>query len=112
VSVSLKHRAAWELIAKGTAEWCVLAEDDAIFRENSLEELLELVTTLPPDADYVDVAGGATLRPRIGNRQVNGRFFEIDPPRDRTAAVPLSGARSAPDCSPSVCRSAFRSTRR
>jgi GR25 family glycosyltransferase involved in LPS biosynthesis len=84
ISVFLKHRAVWEHIKYDNSEFCVIAEDDIIFKEDSLTVLLRLLQTLPSDADYVDIAGGCNLLPRIGNDIVNQSFFKVCPPRDRT----------------------------
>ena len=89
VSCLRKHRAAWEQIAQSSSEWCVLAEDDIIFRQNSLEYLIHLIEKAPQDAEYIDIAGGCGLVPRIGNAVVNGQFYRIDPPRDRTTCCSL-----------------------
>jgi GR25 family glycosyltransferase involved in LPS biosynthesis len=89
ISIFLKHRAAWQCIANGAAEWGLIAEDDILLQNGSLEYLLDLSTRLPDGFDYIDLAGGCGLLPRMGNPVVNEVFFAIDPPRDRTACCAL-----------------------
>ena len=89
VSVFLKHRSAWNKVATGTAPHAIIAEDDIIFMEHSVGYLQTLLDRLPNDFDYIDLAGGCGLLPRAGNKAVNDVFYEIDPPRDRTACCAL-----------------------
>lgn len=89
VSAFLKHRAAWQRLAEGDAEWGIIVEDDIIFHEDSLRYLLSLVRRLPAEFDYIDLVGGCGLLPRTGNQAVNDIFFEAVPPRERTACGAL-----------------------
>src|SRR5215469_11462290 len=74
VSLCLKHREAWARVAQSDSEYGIVAEDDIIFTERSLPYLSQLLTALPQDADYVDIAGGCGLTPRMGNKRINGFF--------------------------------------
>ncbi len=89
VSLFLKHRAAWEKIAKGSADWGIIAEDDIIFTQQSAAYLGEIVTRLPQNLDYVDLAGGGGFFPRRGNPLVNGNFYRVNPPGSRTTCCAL-----------------------
>jgi len=89
VSVFLKHRLAWQRIAEGEAEWGIVAEDDILLHDHSFKALADLPILLPPDADYVDLAGGCGMLPRMGNAVVNEVFFAIDPPNTRTVCCAL-----------------------
>ena len=89
ISIFLKHRAAWQRIANGSAEWGLIAEDDILLHERSLRYLLDMPSRLPEAFDYIDLAGGCGLFPRMGNPVVNEVFFAIDPPRDRTTCCAL-----------------------
>jgi hypothetical protein len=89
VSLFLKHRFAWQQIADGPDEWALVAEDDIVHFDYSLSYLMKIIDTLPTDSEYIDLAGGCGLFPRIGNRVVNKVFFEIEPGRDRTTCCAL-----------------------
>ncbi len=89
VSLVLKHRMAWERIAACESEYAIIAEDDVVLFDGSFDYLSRLLTMLPPDFDYIDLAGGVGLSPVRGDRLVNSYFFEIDPPRDRTSCCAL-----------------------
>ncbi len=95
VSLFLKHRAAWQSIADGDREFGLVAEDDIIFGPQSTQYLADLLRQLPADADYIDIAGGCNLRPRLGNAVVNLYFFDMRPPRDRTTCCALVSRRLA-----------------
>jgi hypothetical protein len=88
VSVFLKHRAAWEKIAISHAEWGIVAEDDIIFRPRSEAYLCELLSKLPSNFDYIDIAGGCGMLPRAGNL-ASGIFYRMDPPSTRTACCAI-----------------------
>lgn len=106
ISIYLKHRDAWRRIAEGSDEWAIIAEDDIIFNENSIEYLKNIANNLPSDFDYVDIAGGCGLFPRIGNRVVNKFFFDMEPPRDRTlcgALISKSFAKKLVELNTPVC---------
>lgn len=106
VSLCLKHREAWTRIAQSDSEYGIVAEDDIIFTERSLAYLSRLLTTLPQDADYVDIAGGCGLTPRVGNKCINGFFYEMQPPRDRTTRaiiVRRSFVRQLIELAPPLC---------
>jgi hypothetical protein len=106
LSVFLKHRAAWEKIAKGEVEWGIVAEDDIVFRPHSQAYLRELLANLPSDFDYIDIAGGCGMLPRANIAPVNGSFYRIDPPSTRTACCAIIARKFAarlitpapPDC--------------
>lgn len=106
VSVFLKHRAAWEKIAMGDEEWGIVAEDDVIFRPRSETYLCELLSNLPSNFDYIDIAGGCGMLPRVGNAPMNGSFYRMDPPSTRTACCAIVARKFAarlvtpvpPDC--------------
>jgi hypothetical protein len=89
VSLFLKHRIAWKKIVEGDQDFAIIAEDDLIVHKHSLSYLSKLLTILPHDFDYIDIAGGLSLSPRVGNRLVNEYFFEIDPPRPRTTCCAI-----------------------
>jgi hypothetical protein len=89
VSLILKHKNAWKMIAGGNHDYAIIAEDDVVVGEKSLDYLFEILSMLPHDFDYIDIAGGLSLSPRVGNRLVNGYFFEIDPPRPRTTCCAI-----------------------
>jgi len=89
VSLILKHRIAYERIIDGGFEYAIIAEDDLLFNAQSEAYLQEILRLLPNDFDYIDLAGGLGLSPRVGNRLVNGYFYEIDPPRPRTTCCAI-----------------------
>jgi GR25 family glycosyltransferase involved in LPS biosynthesis len=89
VSLILKHRVAWQKIAEGDADWAIVAEDDIVFHEHSSRYLLDLPSILPKDFDYIDIAGGCGMLPRMGNPVVNEVFFAIDPPGGRTTCCAI-----------------------
>jgi hypothetical protein len=89
VSVILKNKIAWRRIIEGNFEYAIIAEDDLIVGEQSLTYLAQIMRLLPRDFDYIDLAGGLSLSPRVGNRLVNGYFYEIDPPRPRTCCCTI-----------------------
>jgi hypothetical protein len=89
VSLVLKHRIAWESIAAGKSDYAIVAEDDVVLLERSLDYLSAVLRILPADFDYIDLAGGMGLFPARGDRMVNSYFFEIDPPRDRTSCCAI-----------------------
>jgi hypothetical protein len=89
ISLILKHERAWKLILEGGHDYAIIAEDDVVVGEKSLAYLDVILKTLPHDFDYIDLAGGLSLTPRVGNRLVNGCFFEIDPPRPRTTCCAI-----------------------
>ncbi len=106
VSLILKHREAWTRLAEGKASYGVIAEDDIIFSERSLNDLIQLLNDLPQGAEYVDIAGGVGFFPRADNKLVNKRFHEIDPPKTRTtcgAILARSFARQLIDLNPPIC---------
>jgi hypothetical protein len=89
VSIFLKHRAAWEKIAKDEAEWGIVAEDDIVFRPHSEPYLRKLLANLPSNFDYIDIARGCGMLPRTNIALVNGSFYRIDPPSTRTACCAI-----------------------
>ncbi len=89
VSIALKHKTAWQEIAKGSSEFAIIAEDDIIVSNESFRYLEWILSSLPGDFDYIDIGGGLGLTPRSGNRCVNSYFYEIDPPRSRTACCAI-----------------------
>lgn len=89
VSLVLKHRIAWKRIAVGDSDYAIVAEDDVVLFDGSLDYLSRILTMLPQDFDYIDLAGGVGLSPGRGERMVNSYFFEIDPPRDRTSCCAI-----------------------
>lgn len=89
ISVFLKHRSAWSAVATGNEKIAIVAEDDILLSFGSLDRLARLIDVLPTDFDYVDIAGGCGLFPRLGNQRVNDVFFRIEPPRDRTACCAI-----------------------
>jgi tetratricopeptide (TPR) repeat protein len=108
VSLILKHQEVWTRIAKGNENYAVIAEDDIIFTEQSLNYLLQLINDLPQGAEYIDIAGaeGGTWLPRADNKLVNKRFYEIDPPKTRTTCAAIltrSFARKLIDLNAPIC---------
>jgi len=89
VSLILKHREAWKSVADGDADWAIIAEDDIIFNPHSLSYLIHLISDLPKNAEYIDIAAGQGFRPRIANKCINDHFFEIDPPKTRTTCAAI-----------------------
>jgi hypothetical protein len=89
VSLVLKHRIAWERIAAGDSDYAIVAEDDVVLFDHSLEYLSRILTLLPQDFDYIDLAGGVGLSAGQGEPVINSYFFEIDPPRDRTSCCAI-----------------------
>ena len=67
LSLNLKHREAWKRLADESCEYGLIMEDDIIMKkenENSIQKkITELINT---GADYIDLAGGAGLRPGNG----------------------------------------------
>ena len=106
VSLILKHREAWARIAEGDAHCGVIAEDDIVFSEKSLDYLSQLIEQLPADAEYIDIAGGCGFFPRLGNSVIGKEFYEIDPPKTRTtcaAIVTRQFAQRIIDLNPPLC---------
>ncbi len=89
VSLILKHKIAWQRIVNGNFDYAIIAEDDVIVGGQSLPYLSQILETLPHDFDYIDLAGGLGLMPRVGNRLINKYFYEIDPPRTRTTCCAI-----------------------
>jgi hypothetical protein len=89
VSLVLKHRLAWQQIAGGNFDYAIVAEDDVVLFDYSLAYLSRVLSMLPADFDYIDLAGGAGLFPARTDRAVNAHFFQIDPPRDRTSCCAI-----------------------
>ena len=89
VSLVLKHRLAWETIVQGRSDYAIVAEDDLILFDHSVAYLARILAALPPDFDYVDLAGGVGLYPSRNDPCVNGHFYRIDPPRDRTSCCAI-----------------------
>ncbi len=92
-SLFLKHLAAWKLFASTQSiNWALVAEDDIIFKDDSLSRLNELIAALPGQIDYVDLAGGAGLKPEPAFRwlspEIEGLYL-IDPPSTRTTCAYL-----------------------
>src|SRR5262245_53073353 len=58
VSLVLKHRIAWEAIVAGQSDYAIVAEDDVVLLDNSLDYLSGILKILPADFDYIDLAGG------------------------------------------------------
>jgi hypothetical protein len=83
----LKHRAACGKIATGEAEWGIVAKDDIVFRPLSEFYSRQLLTKLPSNFDYIDIAGGCGMLPRANNSSVNNNFYfyRIDSPSTRIA---------------------------
>ena len=106
ISLFLKHRLAWQKIAEGACEWGIIAEDDILFHEHSHRILSNLSAMLPSHFDYIDLAGGCGMLPRMGNPVVNEVFFAIDPPNTRTvccALIKRSLARRLIEMAPPIC---------
>jgi GR25 family glycosyltransferase involved in LPS biosynthesis len=95
VSLVLKHRIAWERIAAQDAEYAIVAEDDVVLFDHSLAYLPTILSKLPDDFDYIDLAGGVGLSAVRGDPVVNTHFFRIDPPRDRTSCCAIIRRRFA-----------------
>jgi hypothetical protein len=89
ISLILKHKLTWSLIAEGSADYAIIAEDDIVLFDHSLEYVARLLSTLPKNFDYVDIAGGVGLHPVPGDPVVNGNFYAIKPPRDRTTCCAI-----------------------
>jgi hypothetical protein len=102
VSLFLKHRAAWDKIATGEAEWGIVAEDDIIFRPPSEFYLRQLLTKLPSNFDYIDIAGGCGMLPRVNNSSVNNNFYRIDPPSTRTSCCAIIARKFAALVTPAL----------
>jgi hypothetical protein len=95
VSLVLKHRIAWERIAAQQSEYAIVAEDDVVLFDHSLAYLDTILTTLPADFDYLDLAGGVGLSAVRGDPVLNSHFFRIEPPRDRTSCCAVVRKRFA-----------------
>jgi hypothetical protein len=89
VSVILKNKIVWRRIMEDKSDYAVIAEDDLIVGETSVTYLSEILSSLPTDFDFIDIAGGLSLQPRVGNKLVNRYFYEIDPPRPRTCCCTI-----------------------
>jgi hypothetical protein len=89
VSLILKHRLAWERIAQGDSDYAIVSEDDVILFDHSIAYLSQILASLPPDFDYVDLAGGVGLFATRNDPCVNRHFYKIDPPRDRTSCCAI-----------------------
>jgi hypothetical protein len=89
VSLCLKHKIAYERILNGGHEYAIIAEDDMTVGPHSWTNLDNVLSGLPADFDYVDLAGGLGLAPRVGNRVTNIYFYEMDPPRPRTTCCAI-----------------------
>jgi hypothetical protein len=95
VSLVLKHRLAWDKIASGQSDYAIVAEDDVILFDHSLAYLARILSVLPEDFDYIDVAGGVGLVPTRADPVVNSCFYRIEPPRDRTSCCAIVHKRFA-----------------
>ena len=95
VSLVLKHRIAWERIASQDSDYAIVAEDDVVLFDHSLAYLSTVLTKLPDDFDYIDLAGGVGLSAVGGDPVINSHFFKIDPPRDRTSCCAIIRKRFA-----------------
>jgi GR25 family glycosyltransferase involved in LPS biosynthesis len=89
VSLVVKHRLAYQRLLASNSEYAIVAEDDVVITEQGLRYLSGILQLLPADFDYIDLAGGLQLSPRVGNRLVNLHFYEIDPPRPRTTCCAI-----------------------
>lgn len=98
ISLFLKHMHALRGFAQTSCEWALVMEDDVIFRDDSLATLATLLAELPVDADYVDLGGGAGLKPETAFRRLPGKqlsTYLIDPPSSRTTCAYLISKRFA-----------------
>ena len=89
LSLILKHRIAYQRIIDGGFDYGIIAEDDVVFNAQSDQRLGEVLSALPADFDYVDLAGGIGLMPRTGNPRINRHFYQIIPPRPRTTCCAI-----------------------
>lgn len=89
LSLILKHRIAYQRIIDCGFDYAIVAEDDVIFNPQSHQRLSEVLSALPNDFDYVDLAGGIGLMPRAGNPCINHYFYQIVPPRPRTTCCAI-----------------------
>jgi GR25 family glycosyltransferase involved in LPS biosynthesis len=98
ISLFLKHIQALRWFASTEASWGLIAEDDIILKEDSLTRLGWLLEELSDSIDYVDLGGGANLRPDAAYRRLphtRTRTFVIDPPSSRTTCAYLVNRRFA-----------------
>jgi GR25 family glycosyltransferase involved in LPS biosynthesis len=89
VSLILKHQIAYRAILAKDTPYAIVAEDDVVFQPHSWSYLAEIIASLPPEFDWIDLAGGLGLSPRPGNSVVNAYFFQIDPPRTRSTCCAI-----------------------
>jgi GR25 family glycosyltransferase involved in LPS biosynthesis len=92
-SLFLKHLAAWRSFGSSQSDhWALIAEDDVVFKDDSLQRLNELVAAIPGHVDYIDVGGGAGLKPEpafgLLSPEIKGLYL-IDPPASRTTCAYL-----------------------
>jgi GR25 family glycosyltransferase involved in LPS biosynthesis len=93
VSLFLKHLQALKCFAASSStNWALIAEDDIVLKDDSLQRLDALVAVIPDPIDYIDVGGGAGLKSepafRLLSPEIEGLYL-IDPPSSRTTCAYL-----------------------
>lgn len=69
LSLALKHRYAFSCMLHDSIPWAIIAEDDIIFRQNTVESIRELFLYMsnlqisPSTPVFIDLAGGCNLKP-------------------------------------------------
>lgn len=89
-SIFLKHLVAFQLLVASGETWGVIAEDDIIFKENSIERLSDLIDELPDSVDFIDIGGGVNLKAQYAFNKLpyfKENLYLIDPPSTRTVCA-------------------------
>ena len=100
LSLNLKHREAWRRLAAGTCEYGLIMEDDIIMKKENEKDINDkIIRLMHTGADYIDLAGGAGLRPGFGwpfkeNRLIKGAYI-VETKSTRTTCAYLIKRRFA-----------------
>ena len=99
ISVLFKHFYALMRIANGTESHGIICEDDILLHKQSLLNLSSIISCLDDQVDYIDLAGGANLKPcnefELNNNIKNKNLAKLVIPRTRTNASYLISRRAA-----------------
>jgi len=98
ISVLLKHFTAISAIATGDQAHGLICEDDLLFTMDSYNNLTDVLRQLPHNTDYIDLAGGAGLRPCPYSEPVSQELSHLTKlliPRTRTNAAYVLSKRLA-----------------
>lgn len=92
LSLNLKHRHCWNIISSLDSEYGLILEDDVIFKDNSIDQILSLLECDDIKYfDYIDLAGGCMLKP-IGqnfNKFNSSNIYSLSVPSTRTTCAYL-----------------------